>query len=110
MKLFEKESNDFSSQLWRTNHIETIHHKSWKAFLARWDGPEWYNQVLRWNMSHWLNGRNKIEILFFQPRQGLIFYITVSVKKEDEAAILEYLQEQWRYMQNLWKPVSGETK
>ncbi len=109
-----------------TNCIDTF--DTWQDFLEEWGGSDLdYNWFVRWD---WIEARTPAEEEEYE--QGIGFYdgddsrrharfllqvigqrkaslrsCRISVCRNDEAAILDFLRPRWEYMREMWAPLSN---
>lgn len=103
--------------------------ETWQDFLDEWgDADMDMNWFVRWDWmestpeeaeeneddSDLYNGDdNRRHATFLLQcigqRKANLQSCRISVCRNDEAAILEYLRPRWEYMRQMWAPLSGET-
>jgi hypothetical protein len=103
------------------NRDNTGHYASWAEFVANGDllydsgDPGGLNFLYRWDWHAWHlteyepdePERWQLELFWMLPRKGIMLRTEIAVTPEDEPAVRAWLEPRWRYMQELWAPVSA---
>jgi hypothetical protein len=89
--------------------------ESWAEFLEEFDELDLdLNLVVRWDWTdrdYWSDdesGGDLLLVYFLLPRKSQLFSCEVAVSSDDEPAIREWLAVRWRYLVELWEPLSAE--
>lgn len=101
--------------------------ETWQDFLEEWSDSDLdYNWFVRWD---WLEARTPEEAEEYEEGTGVyngddnhrhatfllqcvgqrkasLLSCRISVCRNDEAAILEFLRPRWEYMREMWRPFS----
>lgn len=81
---------------------------SWQDFIDTFaDADPDYNVVVRWDW--WVPDdiltNDTLQICWVGPRQGQTWVSHVTVTRDDEPAIIEFLKEKAAYLYRLWDPI-----
>ena len=77
---------------------------SWRDFVLEWGGADLdYNMLFRWD---WDPGQ--LVLHFMLQRKGIYQSCIVSVSKDDQDGVREYLRPRREYMMRLWDLGEGE--
>lgn len=72
--------------------------------LYRWDWHAWHleypNDYPNGSESH------ELELFWMMPRKGIMARDTIAVTPADEPAVRTWLEPHWRYVRDLWEPLS----
>lgn len=106
------------TKLWEAHHdyycsaqdSETF--ESWAEFLDEYgDADKDYNLVFRWDwntqddeLETLSDDEQLLSIFVMQQRKGNVWQMNITVSRDDEPSIREWLQTRWEHLQNLWSP------
>lgn len=79
-------------------------YETWQQFIQQ--AKTWsiaLNPVFRWD----LQDNNQLEIIFLKPRKNYCWKAVIkNPQHEDAESIISFLQQRYKYLQDIWQPIS----
>lgn len=79
---------------------------SWQTFIDECEHDVDLNLLFRWDWTQFEDEGDTLRLHFMTQRKGAYRSAIVSVTKDNERAVREYLAERWAHMMTLWAPLS----
>lgn len=114
MSIFSAEHSYYcSSSNFRTSEYP-LTFPSWGDFLVEFkDSDMDLNLVFRWDVWPKDDADEKkdtftLEVFILKQRKGEFMPCVVTVRRDDETSIVDFLRPRWEHMKALWEPLSTE--